>query len=681
MSDRVVAIVQARLGSSRLPRKVLADIEGSPLLAVLLSRLAAARSLDAIVVATTNSNLDDELAEAVRGWGFDVHRGPSADVLSRYLGAAEASRADVVVRVTGDCPLIDPRNVDRVVDELLANDLDYVSLDERFADGADCEAFTAALLRTCDEEALLASEREHVTVWMRAHRARVATGTIENWRDDSGVRLTVDEMQDLEVVRRLVRALGASSTVTLEDYVDRLATDKEIVDPRAGTTRNEGLWRSRNQGRLPGIGLTRGLAESDRWLARALQVIPGATQTLSKGADQFVRGVTPTFIRSASGCYVTDVDGNEFIDYPMALGPIILGHGHPRTVEAVTRQIQQGSTFTLPHPIEVEVAEKICEVVPCAEMVKFAKNGSDATDGAVRLARAVTGKNVVLACGYHGWHDWYVIQTPRNAGVPAVLRPLVDTFPFNDIEALQAKIDQHHDDHAAVILEVGFTDPLPGYLNDLADRVHRAGGLVILDEIVTGFRFALGGAQELYGFTPDLACFGKAIANGLPLAAIVGRRDVMEGFDEVFFSGTFGGETLSLVAALATIQELQNSPVIEHIWAHGHRLHEGVRSAIERHALEVDLLGQPPRGAFSFRHGGVDSPDLRGLFLQETVRRGILFGGPIFVTYAHGEAEIDRTIEICDEAFSVLRRAIDTDSVAARLDGPAPGVVFRPTQD
>jgi glutamate-1-semialdehyde 2,1-aminomutase/spore coat polysaccharide biosynthesis protein SpsF len=475
--------------------------------------------------------------------------------------------------------------------------------------------------------------------------------------------LTVDQPADLAIVRALVDRLGTAPSVSIWEYARTLMQDRELLAAREGWTRNEGLWRSRNRDELENIGMKRGRKRSDELAERAARVIPSSTQTLSKASSQFVLGVTPTFLESGAGCHVTDVDGNIYIDYPMALGPIILGYNHPRTVEAVTKQVTQGTTFTLPHPLEVEVAELITEVVPCAEMVRFAKNGSDATDGAVRLARAVTGRNTILACGYHGWHDWYVVQTTRSDGVPAVLAEYIRMFPFNDLDAVRSLLDAHSGDVAAVILELGFDEPHPGYLQELRRMTHEAGALLIFDEIVTGFRLALGGGQEHYGVTPDVTCLGKAMANGLPLAAVVGSRQLMEGFERVFFSGTFGGETLSLAAAKVTIAEIRDAPVIEHMWTQGARLHAGLRESIGRHELEVSVIGQPPRGALLFRSNEEDWPALRGLFLQETVKRGVLFGGPVFVTYAHDAADIDRTVEICDDVFGLLAKAVASNAV------------------
>jgi glutamate-1-semialdehyde aminotransferase len=420
----------------------------------------------------------------------------------------------------------------------------------------------------------------------------------------------------------------------------------------------------------------RSISVSEALWRRAQRVIPGGTQTLSKAPSQFVDGVSPKFLRRGSGAHVWDVDGNEYIDYPMALGPILLGYDHPAVTAAAVAQIHEGTTFTLMHPLEIELAELLVELVPCAERVRFAKNGADATGAAIRAARALTGREHVIATGYHGYHDWYIASTELDAGVPRANRGLIHTVPFNDLQALEQTLASRP--MAAVIMEIPAQEPRPGYLQAALAAAHRHDALFILDEIVTGFRYALGGAQELFGLLPDLACFGKGIANGYPLAAVVGREQPMRAFEEIFFSTTYGGETVSLAAAAATLETLRREPVLEHIWARGAELREGLRQLAAEVSFGVDLAGNPPRSALAFRdHEGLPSTSLRGLFLQECHRRGVLFGGPIFTTYSHSEADIVRTLEVVAAAFERMDAAYRRDGVRAQLEGRPPGVVFR----
>ena len=304
-------------------------------------------------------------------------------------------------------------------------------------------------------------------------------------------------------------------------------------------------------------------AQSEEQLARARETIPLGSQTFSKSITQFPFGVSPYFAKRAKGSRLWDVDGNEYIDFVNALAAVTLGYADPDVNAAVRAQLDDGTVFSLSHPLESEVAELICGIVPSAQMVRFGKNGSDATAGAIRVARAFTGRDHVLTCGYHGWQDWCIGVTSRNKGVPPATRSLTHTIPYNDLAALEAKLAEFDGQVAAVILEpMNVVAPAPGYLQGLIDRAHKAGALVVFDETITGFRFANGGAQELFGVTPDLTTLGKGIANGFPLSAVCGRRDVMMEMEEVFFSFTMGGEAMSLAAAKATIAKLLREPVI-----------------------------------------------------------------------------------------------------------------------
>jgi len=423
------------------------------------------------------------------------------------------------------------------------------------------------------------------------------------------------------------------------------------------------------------------LEQSQGWKARAARVIPSCTQTFSKGPTQFVQGAAPVFLARGQGSHVWDVDGNEYIDYAMALGPILLGYDYPAVTEAVMRQLRGGTVFSLPHPLEVEVAELLTELIPCAEMVRFGKNGSDATSGAVRVARAATGRDLIANCGYHGWQDWSIGTTTRNQGVPKAVQALTRPFAYNDLESLRRIFHEHPRQVAAVIMEpVGVIEPQPGFLQAVRELTHREGALLIFDEVITGFRLALGGAHEYFGVTPDLACFGKGMANGLPLSAVVGRRQIMQLFDEVFFSFTFGGETLSLAAAAATISELRSQEVIGHLWAQGKKLQDGYNALAKELGVDrwTECLGLPPRTVVTFRdEAGTESLLLKSLFQQECVRRGVLFSGGQNLCYSHSDQDIEQTLEVYRSAMEILNEARISGDVAKRLMGAPVQPVFR----
>jgi glutamate-1-semialdehyde 2,1-aminomutase/spore coat polysaccharide biosynthesis protein SpsF len=423
------------------------------------------------------------------------------------------------------------------------------------------------------------------------------------------------------------------------------------------------------------------LKKSLKMLSKAKKLIPGASQTFSKGPTQFAQGVAPNFLEKGEGCYVYDLDGNKFIDYTMALGPVILGYNYSPVNKAIMEQLSKGSTFTLPSPVEVELAEILVNIIPCAEMVRYGKNGSDVTSAAVRVARAYTGREKIACCGYHGWQDWYIGTTTRDKGVPGCVKNLTYTFEYNNIDRLKKIFEENRDEIAAVIMEpISTVEPEGNFLEEVKKLTHENGALLIFDEVVTGFRIALGGAQEYYNVIPDLACFGKGMANGMPISAIVGKKEIMKEFEEVFFSFTFGGETLSIAAAIATIKELKEKNVIYFLWAQGRKLSDGVNELIRKHKLEKHVFyqGLPPRAVMGFRdEKGDDDLELKSLFQQEAIRRGVLFTGAHNISFSHTDDVIERTLEIYDEVMSICKDTIEENNIKERLEGPTVQPVFR----
>jgi glutamate-1-semialdehyde 2,1-aminomutase len=410
---------------------------------------------------------------------------------------------------------------------------------------------------------------------------------------------------------------------------------------------------------------------SVEWLARAEAVIPLGSQTFSKSRTAFPVGAAPLFIERGEGSRVWDVDGNEYVDFMNGLLAISLGYNDPDVTAAVQDQLRSGVTFSLPHPIETEVAEMIVDLVPCAELVRFGKNGSDATSGAIRVARAYTRRDRVAVCGYHGWQDWYIGSTTRDLGVPAATKALTHRFSYNDAASLEELFAKHPGEFAAVILEPMNTAwPQDGFLERVQALTREHGALLVFDETITGFRFAMGGAQELFGVTPDLATFGKGIANGFPLAIVTGRREYMKLMEDVFFSFTFGGETLSLAAAKAVVEKMKREPVLDTIHRQGQKVTDGVAARIARHGVEgfASVSGHPAWSFFNLADAGPYSAlDLKTLYLQEMFERGLLVIGTHNMSYAHSDADVARLLAAYDEVLPMLRAAVDHEDLHDRL--------------
>lgn len=417
-----------------------------------------------------------------------------------------------------------------------------------------------------------------------------------------------------------------------------------------------------------------------RWLREAERLIPICSQVFSKAPNYFVRGEYPVYIERGKGSHVWDVDGNEFIDYILALGPITIGYGVEEIDQAIREQLKEGIIFALPHPLEVKVSKKLTEIIPCAEMVRFSKTGSDVNSAAVRLARAYTGREKIIYGSYHGWHDWYSVTTPRDKGIPRRLRDLIIPFEYNSLESLERALYSAKDEVAAVIMEPVLLDPPnEGFLSGVVEVAHRYGALVIFDEIVTGFRWHLGGAQAYYGVVPDLATFGKGMANGMPLAAVVGRKDIMCEAEHVFFSTTFGGETLSLSAALATIEFMEQHDVPGYFWRIGSRLQEFVTRQATESGVDVRVKGLSPHFKLTFPYGGdEDNPIVKSLFLQEMVRRGILVHpGGFNLCYSHRDGDIQSTEFAMAQALRVVAEAVQRGAVETKLEGLPYQLVFK----
>jgi glutamate-1-semialdehyde 2,1-aminomutase len=420
--------------------------------------------------------------------------------------------------------------------------------------------------------------------------------------------------------------------------------------------------------------------KSKEMLHRVERVIPLASQTFSKSRIQYPEAA-PHFISHGKGSHVWDVDGNEYIDFVNGLLPVILGYADPDVNRAVANQLKKGVCFSLASPLEGELAEMLVEIIPCAEMVRFGKNGSDATAGAVRVARAYTGRDRVAFCGYHGWQDWYIGATARNRGVPEAVRELTHSFTYNDLSSLESLFQKYPGEFAAVIMEpMTIEDPSPGFLEGVRDSAHEEGALLVFDEIITGFRFSLGGAQELLNVIPDLATIGKSMANGFPISAVVGKREIMKEMEEIFFSFTFGGEAASLAAAVATIKKICDNSVITGLWETGSRILEGVNSLIREHALDtiIGIAGKPPWSLLIFNdHETATSWEIKSLFIQEMLERGILITSGHNISYSHSKEDLEILFTSYGEVFSLIKRVLEDNSLPDCLFGNPIEPLFR----
>ncbi len=422
--------------------------------------------------------------------------------------------------------------------------------------------------------------------------------------------------------------------------------------------------------------------KSNELLKRAIEVTPLGAQTYSKSYRYYCQGDSPAFIERGDGCYLYDVDGNKFIDFVCALGPITIGYNNKEINDAVKKQLDKGISFSLQAEVEVELAEKIIEIIPCAEMVRFVKNGGDATTAAIRLARSYTGRDLIALSGYHGMHDWSIGSTENNKGIPEAISNLTKTFEYNNIESLEELFKQYPNEIAAVILEpIQANGPKDDFLQKIKELAHENGAVLIFDEVVSGFRYALGGASEYYNVVPDMAAFGKGMGNGLPISAVAGKKEIMKQIEEgIFVSTTFGGEALSMAGSLAALKILEQPGVYDHIWNLGTILKEGLEKLIDKYELNDVILvsGLPPHCGVEFEDvGSLDYLDINSIYSQSMIHNGIITVGINNINLSHTETEIEAYLKAAEEGMVNIKKAIEQDSTEGILIGKKVDPVFK----
>lgn len=682
---KLVAIIQARCGSTRLPGKVLHDLCGKTMLERVIERVQRSKTCKHIIVATTKRKEDVAIVTLCSTLNIPVHCGSEDDVLERFYEAAVTMCADAVVRITADCPLICPEVIDEVVNEFTHNKYDFACncMEYTHPEGCDVEVFTFSALKIAHEQAKDKVEREHVTPFIKNSTQFRIQNVRSRIRIDNPCQYkwSVDKEDDFEFVRAVYSNLiNTNDLYSITGIIDFLKRRPDIMKINSGSVINEGYYKGFAQAdQIESKNLR--FEKSISLKNRVEKYIPGCSQTFSKGPTQYVQGAAPCFLEKGQGSHVWDIDGNEYIDYTMALCPIILGYNYPAVTQAVKECLDLGTTFSLPHRMELELAELMTKYIPCAEMIRYGKNGSDATSGAVRVARGFTGRDKIACCGYHGWQDWYIGTTTRNKGVPRQVSQLTLSFEYNKIETLERLFEENKNQIACVILEpVGLVLPQNNFLQKVKEITHKNGAVLIFDEIVTGFRISMGGAQEYFSVIPDIACFGKAMANGFPISVIAGKRELMKLFEDVFFSFTFGGEILSIAAALRTLEVMQDRNVIQYIWEKGRIIQDGYNVLVKELGMEqvTQCIGLPPHTVITFRDvEGVDELHLKSYFQQECIQRGLLFVGVHNLSFSHSSADVELTLRIYSTVLRLLKDVLATGRLKQSLKGECIQPVFR----
>jgi len=411
-----------------------------------------------------------------------------------------------------------------------------------------------------------------------------------------------------------------------------------------------------------------------------MRLIPAQTQTFSRSAATFVEGVYPVYVKSANGSHFTDVDGNKFLDYLLGLGPITLGYNYKKVNSAITNQLKSGILFSLPHPIEIDLTELLCKTIPHTDMVKFEKSGSNAVTGAVRAARAITKKNKIAYCGSGGvWHDWYAASISRNDGVPSFNKKLIKIFDYNDSDGLEQIFEDNKNEISSIVLEPSVYEiPKKNFLHKVRKIADKNNAVLILDEVVTGFRFDLGGGQKFFDIKGDLVCFGKGMGNGLPISAITGKSEFMKIFEKLWVSTTNASETLSMAGTIATVSEMKEKKTIQKCWKIGKELFDGWNQIADSYNISSKMVGYHVRMTMQCLDSqGHESIELKALVLQEMVKQGIFMSpGPSFISYSHTESDVKTTLKAFSNVCKFIQNKINNDNFMNFLEGSLPKTIY-----
>jgi glutamate-1-semialdehyde aminotransferase/spore coat polysaccharide biosynthesis protein SpsF (cytidylyltransferase family) len=656
------------MGSRRFPGKVLKKINGKTLIEILFYRLSLSKMINKIILATSASSENDILAGHIEKKGFSVFRGDENNVLSRYYEAAKIYEPTTVIRITGDCPIIDPKLVDRVISFYKENKLDYATIGNppTFPDGLDTEVFSFKSLQIAQAEVINDYDKEHVTPNIRNSK-KFKTGNFLNKTDYSSERWTVDEPEDFEVIKNIIMHFSPNLDFSWQDVLELKKSHPSYFSVNNKIIRNEGVMMGSGQ----------------KLWKRAKKIIPGGNMLLSKRAEMFLPDQWPAYFSKAKGCNVWDLDGNKYIDMSiMGIGTNILGYSHPDVDYAVKQVVDKGNMSTLNCPEEVYLAERLIELHPWSDMVRFARTGGEANTIAIRIARAATGKDKIAFCGYHGWHDWYLSSNLNESnnldshllpglepnGVPKILRDTAFPFGYNNIDQLK-KIISENNDIGTIIMEVSRSkEPANNFLKNVRKIAIQNNIVLIFDECTSGFRESFGGLHKKYNIEPDMAMFGKALGNGYAINAVLGRQDIMEAAQTSFISSTFWTERIGPAAGLKTLEIMEVEETWNTITKIGMYITDCWQEIASENKLPMTIGGLSALCNFSLR---LDNwLKYKTYITQEMLKRGYFASNSVYVCIDHTKGLVDQYIDNLNDIFSIIVECEQGKDINSLLEGP-----------
>jgi len=666
---KIVALVQARMGSTRLPGKVLKSIVNKPMIELLLTRLSQSSELDEIVVAASEEVQNDKLQSVVESLGYQCTRGSEKDVLNRFYESAKLLKADVIVRITGDCPLVDSGLVDKCIQGHKNSKVDYFSnIDPAtYPDGLDVEVMSFASIERANNETDSDFDREHVTPYIR-NSDSFSKASMSHIEDLSSQRWSVDEPEDLVVVTNIFEHFSPDILFNWKQVLELIKFQPTLFSENQQIKNNEGATMGTGQ----------------KLYKRAKRVIPGGNMLLSKRPEMFLPEKWPSYFSKSKGCRVWDLDGKEYIDMSiMGIGTNILGYGHPEVDEAVMKTVKDGNMSTFNCPEEVYLAEKLVEIHPWADMVRFARAGGEINSIAVRIARASTGRDKIAICGYHGWHDWYLstnLNSDKNLdghllpglqpnGVPRGLTGTTLPFNYNDIEQLEQLIKDNKGEIAAIKMEVSRNEgPKDNYLQKVRDLATENNIILIFDECTSGFRETFGGLHKKYDVEPDLAIFAKALGNGYAISACIGRQEFMQAAQQTFISSTFWTERVGPTAALKTLEVMERERSWQTITQIGNNISSQWQSLADKHDLDISTWGLPALSGYTFNSPNALS--YKTLITQEMLKKGYLAANSVYACTEHNQKIVNGYFTELEPIFAIIKECEEGLDVNTLLEGP-----------
>ena len=665
---KIICIVQARTKSTRFPNKVLQRINGKTIIEILFKRLSQSKKINKIIFAIPDNPEENDLKKNILSLGCDLYEGSENDVLDRYYQSAKKFNSNIIVRITGDCPLIDSSLVDQVILKLINNKLDFVSnyAPPTYPDGLDVAACTMKTLKRAWKETKNVYDREHVMNYI-VNSKKFSKYNLELKKNLSKYRWTIDEPEDFVVIKNILNHFKNKYNFSWTDIVKLEKAHPEYFIPNKHILRDEGSNLS---------------VEQKLW-KRAKKIILGGNMLLSKRPEIFLPGKWPTYFSKSKGCKIWDLEGKEYLDMStMGIGTNILGYGHPEIDEAVKKTVEKGNMSTLNCPEEVYLSEKLILMHPWSNMVKLTRSGGEANAVAIRIARAASGKDKVAICGYHGWHDWYLAANLSNKdelkkhhlsglkplGVPKKLLGSTLTFSYNNISELENLIKKNKD-IGTIKMEVSRNiEPKLGFLKKVRELANKNKIILIFDECTSGFRQTFGGLHKLYKVDPDIAIFGKALGNGYAINAVIGKKEIMQFAQSTFISSTFWTERIGPVAALKTLDVMEKEKSWKTITEKGNKVKKMWLQLAKKYNITIQLWGIPALAGFNIQ--SKNFLHYKTLISQELLKDSILASNTIYFSTEHSDKYINQYFASLEKVFNLIAECENGRDINSLLEGP-----------